>query len=150
MPVELFGNSANKLFTVMDGMDETVDFDDLMTRFTLDAIGLAGFGKVAIEARQSRLIYLTITFIGFDFHAIKDSESEWVAKYNSFIRPMAHPLYLMLPVLERRFLWLLPGRKKAHKNMDEFLDMLDRIIEHKRRALKDQRKRRTTKRICSL
>lgn len=44
MPVELFGTLTHKLFKLMDNLGETVDYLDLMTRFTLDAIGLAGFG----------------------------------------------------------------------------------------------------------
>jgi hypothetical protein len=45
MPVELFGNQTVKLFQAIDKLDETVDWADLAQRFTLDIIGLAGFGK---------------------------------------------------------------------------------------------------------
>lgn len=48
MPIQLFGSLTNKLFKIMDEMDDTVDFVQLMTRFTLDAIGLAGFGNYII------------------------------------------------------------------------------------------------------
>lgn len=76
--------------------------------------------------------------IGFDFNAIKDSKSEWVLKYNGFIKQMAHPLYMMFPILEKRFLWLFPKRKRAHDDMSAFLDMLDSVIEYKRQVLKGQ------------
>lgn len=46
MPVELFGRLSNKLFKVMDGMGTRINFHAMMTNFTLDAIGLAGFGKM--------------------------------------------------------------------------------------------------------
>lgn len=51
MPLELFGELTNALFRVMDTMDATVDFLELMTRFTLDAIGRAGFGMNEIVIR---------------------------------------------------------------------------------------------------
>lgn len=45
MPVKMFGNLTQQLFEVMETMDDTVDAADLMERWTLDAIGKAGFGK---------------------------------------------------------------------------------------------------------
>jgi cholesterol 24(S)-hydroxylase len=45
MPVEMFGKLTQKMFGVMDTMEKTVDVVDLMERWTLDAIGKAGFGK---------------------------------------------------------------------------------------------------------
>lgn len=46
MPVELFGRLTHKLFKVIDSSpDGRVDFGDLVTRWTLDAIGLSGFGE---------------------------------------------------------------------------------------------------------
>jgi cytochrome P450 len=46
MPVKLFGKLTQELFKVMDTMDETVDISDLMLRWTLEAIGKAGFGTL--------------------------------------------------------------------------------------------------------
>lgn len=45
MPIKLFGKLTQDLFKVMDTMDETVDVSDLMLRWTLEAIGKAGFGR---------------------------------------------------------------------------------------------------------
>ena len=46
MPVELFGRMSQKVFVQMDAcLDKPVDFYDMMRRFTLDCMGLAGFGK---------------------------------------------------------------------------------------------------------
>lgn len=42
-----------------------------------------------------------------------------------------------MPWLERNFLWLLPERRKIHQDLDEFLEMLDEIIIHKRQVLAD-------------
>lgn len=44
MPVKLFGRLTQVLFKVI-GDDEVVDIADLLERWTLDAIGKAGFGK---------------------------------------------------------------------------------------------------------
>lgn len=44
-PIQLFGKLTQDLFTKMDTMAETVDVPDLMERWTLDAIGKAGFGE---------------------------------------------------------------------------------------------------------
>lgn len=59
MPVELFATLTHKLFRTMDTMDSTVDFLDLMTRFTLDAIGLAGFGTDE-RAQMDEYMHLTV------------------------------------------------------------------------------------------
>lgn len=48
MPIHLFAELSHKLMRVMDKMDSTVDIIDLTTRFTLDALGLAGFGTSVI------------------------------------------------------------------------------------------------------
>jgi cytochrome P450 len=45
MPVQLFGKLAEDLFDEMDKMKSRVEVTDLMARWTLDAIGKAGFGK---------------------------------------------------------------------------------------------------------
>jgi cytochrome P450 len=43
-PIQLFGKLAQDLFAKMDTMAETVEVTDLMERWTLQAIGKAGFG----------------------------------------------------------------------------------------------------------
>lgn len=45
MPVKLFGKLGKGLFQVMESMDETVEVNKLLLRWTLDAIGKAAFGK---------------------------------------------------------------------------------------------------------
>jgi cholesterol 24(S)-hydroxylase len=44
MPVYLFGKLTQKLFDQVEQLGTTVDVPDLMERWTLDAIGKAGFG----------------------------------------------------------------------------------------------------------
>lgn len=46
MPVQLFGNLTLDLFKVLDNqVGESVNVSNLLQRWTLDAIGAAGFGK---------------------------------------------------------------------------------------------------------
>lgn len=50
MPVKLFGRMTSKLFNVMDATDgQNLDWHDLMSRWALDIIGLAGFGMIVID-----------------------------------------------------------------------------------------------------
>jgi cytochrome P450 len=46
MPIQLFANLTMALFSEMEKSNtDRIDISDLMERFTLDAIGKAGFGK---------------------------------------------------------------------------------------------------------
>lgn len=58
LPVKLFGHLTQELFKIMDDMDETVDVSDLMERWTLYAIGKAGFGKLEHDLVDVILIVL--------------------------------------------------------------------------------------------
>jgi hypothetical protein len=46
MPVTTFGNLTKKMYDVIERQDNTLDVLNLFERWTLDAIGIAGFGKV--------------------------------------------------------------------------------------------------------
>ncbi|KAI8982296.1 cytochrome P450 [Mycotypha africana] len=117
-PVKLFGELTVELFRVMDKMNEdTIDVGDIMQRLTLDVIGKAGFG--------------------FDFHAISQKDNKWVKTYNSVISGIQDPLYAIFPILDRKFLWLLPKRRKVHEDLNRFLKMLEEVIEVKKMAIKN-------------
>jgi hypothetical protein len=58
MPVRLFGRLTQDLFQTMEFMDSTVDWSSLMQRWTLDAIGLAGFGMSPFSYKRLLLIFL--------------------------------------------------------------------------------------------
>jgi cytochrome P450 len=45
MPVGMFGQLTLDLFSEMDKLGDTIEMTDFMERWTLDAIGKAGFGK---------------------------------------------------------------------------------------------------------
>ncbi|KAI9256666.1 cytochrome P450 [Phascolomyces articulosus] len=118
MPLQVFGKLTDKLFSVMDQSNgKSIDAYDLMERWTLDAIGNASFG--------------------FDFGAVTDSNNEWVHRYNDVVEATIDPLYAFLPVLERKYLDWFPNRKKIHDELSVFLDMIQHIIDEKRRKLAD-------------
>ncbi|KAI9306770.1 cytochrome P450 [Cunninghamella echinulata] len=118
MPIKLFSDLTNRLFKVIDGANEDeLDILSYMDRVTLDAIGKAGFG--------------------FDFNASSDPHSEWVETYNIIKDANQSPLFFMFPFLETKFLWLFPKRRREHALSVKFHKMLDEIIEHKRKTLKD-------------
>jgi cholesterol 24(S)-hydroxylase len=50
---------------------------------------------------------------------------------------IVNPLYFMFPILESRFLWLLPKRRKLHRELDCFLDMMRKVIEDKRQKIEN-------------
>ncbi|KAI9251834.1 cytochrome P450 [Phascolomyces articulosus] len=119
MPVALFGRLTEKLFNVIDTTGDTSDVYDLMERWTLDALGNAGFG--------------------FDFDAISSKQNKWVKKYNDIINATQNPIYGLFPILERRFLNWIPSRKKSHQDMDEFHDMIQCLIDKKRKLIQEQK-----------
>ncbi|KAJ8659176.1 hypothetical protein O0I10_005215 [Lichtheimia ornata] len=118
MPIELFGTLCQKSLTAMmaemDG-DGVIDFYNLAERFTLDVIGLAGFG--------------------FDFHAIDDPQSEWVTRYNRIATETLNPWFEIFYNLDQKYRFLFPKRVEIHHEMDIMLNMIEKIIVHKRQAL---------------
>ncbi|KAI9472922.1 cytochrome P450 [Zychaea mexicana] len=119
-PVETFGRLAQDLFSVMDQVaDKPIDCHDLMERFTLDAIGKAGFD--------------------FDFKAVLDRDNDWVQRYNNIVHAMFQPLHLLIPALDRNFLFLMPERKRAHKELTKLLDMLRGLVIQRRQNLQEKK-----------
>ncbi|KAI9485028.1 cytochrome P450 [Zychaea mexicana] len=120
MPIDLFGKLTLKLFNVMDeSLDKPINFPDMTTRWTLDAIGLAGFD--------------------FDFNAIRDHDNVWVQRYKAIMTGSINPLYLVFPVIDRKLLFLLPKRRRLHEELDEFLKMIRTMISDKRQLLKEKK-----------
>ncbi|KAI8143289.1 cytochrome P450 [Fennellomyces sp. T-0311] len=122
MPVDLFGTLTVKMFEYMDSHEGSVDFRDMMERFTLDAIGKAGFG--------------------FDFHSLEDKNSEWVLIYNDIITAIQNPVFLLFPLLDTKFRFLFPGRQSKHERLTKFLSMISGVIQSKREVLKESKKLR--------
>ncbi|CAO3597962.1 unnamed protein product [Absidia cylindrospora] len=121
MPVKLFGESARDLFTKLDnansGNNFTLDFGHLMECWTLDMIGLAGFG--------------------FNFKAVSEKNSEWKQVYDQFTLDARKPFYGLFPIVDQKFRWLFPQRQEAFNTLDKFKGMLTGVIDSKRKLLKE-------------
>ncbi|KAI7884021.1 cytochrome P450 [Lichtheimia hyalospora FSU 10163] len=119
MPVELFGKLTQKVFNAIGGAEsETINFHRMTERFTLDAIGLAGFD--------------------FDFHAVEDPNSEWVIRYRDLMDAGNNPWFFIFYNLDMKYRFLFPSRVRVHRELDIFLGMMDEIIAHKRQILNSQ------------
>ncbi|OAD75052.1 CYP509 protein, partial [Phycomyces blakesleeanus NRRL 1555(-)] len=119
MPVNFFALSTQRLIQVVDKSNDQVNVTELMGRLTLDVIGKTGFG--------------------FDFHAIDNPGNEWVRIYNNITRGLYRPLWFLVPILERKFLWMFPERQKVHQDLNKFLSMLDIIIDKKHKDMKEMK-----------
>ncbi|CDS08861.1 hypothetical protein LRAMOSA10222 [Lichtheimia ramosa] len=118
MPIELFGKLTKKMIYVMDQAKGPIEFHNMTSRITLDAIGLAGFG--------------------FDFNAIGDENSEWTKMYADFTSAQRNPVFFLLPWLDQDpLLHLFPKRRRAHQDLTKFLNKMDEIIIHKRKVLEE-------------
>ncbi|KAI9251373.1 cytochrome P450 [Phascolomyces articulosus] len=119
MPVQLFGELSQKLFNQIE-KDEIgslpIDVLDIMTRWTLDAIGIAGFD--------------------FDFNAITEKDNDWVTRYDNIMKASGSPLFMLFPFLDGPALrFLFPKRRKVHNELDNLLEKLQEIITYKREIL---------------
>ncbi|KAI9264403.1 cytochrome P450 [Phascolomyces articulosus] len=119
MPIELFGRLTQRLFKVMDASSNPIDFHDMMERWTLEAIGLAGFD--------------------FEFNALEDTNNEWVLTYNDVITGIRDPLFTLFPKLDTWFLPLFPKRQELHREVKKLSTMLSGIIDHKRAILRNNK-----------
>jgi cytochrome P450 len=90
-------------------------------RFTLDAIGLAGFG--------------------YDFQSIENPSSNEAMLYNSITKDVRRPLFFFFPFLEKHMSWAFPKRQQAHKHLDILHGLFDSIIANKRKVLAQQKER---------
>ncbi|KAI8887606.1 cytochrome P450 [Backusella circina FSU 941] len=118
MPVQLFGHLTATLFSEMEKLNtQRINISDLVERFTLDAIGKAGFD--------------------FDFNALADRNNYWVTTYHAVMQGIFSPGYAIFPFIEKYFLWLFPKRKEVHENLNQFLHMVDTIIDEKRKKIQE-------------
>ncbi|CAM0143053.1 unnamed protein product [Umbelopsis sp. WA50703] len=124
MPVKLFGKLCEKMIQRFETEDDglsNVNVRVLMQRFTLDVIGLAGFG--------------------YDFQSLDNPDSERVKTYNSVMEGMRTPLFYFFPFLEKHLLWAFPTRRQQHLDCDIMFGHYQHVIENKRRVLSEQKQR---------
>ncbi|KAI9251384.1 cytochrome P450 [Phascolomyces articulosus] len=131
MPIRLFGELAQKLFVEIDKKtDSPIDAFDTMTRWTLDAIGIAGFD--------------------FDFNAIQEKDSVWVVRYEKITNASVNPVFMLFPFLDSPYLrFLFPRRARIHHELDLFLDKMQEIITHKRAVLANSNGETTVNKVTN-
>ncbi|KAI9276464.1 cytochrome P450 [Umbelopsis sp. AD052] len=118
LPVKMFARLTSQASEQLDlSNGAPVMIAPMMQRFTLDVIGLAGFG--------------------FDLNSISSPDGQWVTAYNEVADGfMAFP-FIFLPVLETEFIHFFPNRRKKHEQLSKLDGLFESIIEHKRETLKN-------------
>ncbi|OBZ71768.1 hypothetical protein A0H81_08230 [Grifola frondosa] len=106
VPIDQFVLLARQLFQQM-GQGGVLRWDDLTSRYTLDAIGAS--------------------VLGYDFDAIRSANNPFVSNYKLVFDDLADPAYVAFPILER----ILP-RVDTRRRMGEFVESLQNILNLKR------------------
>ncbi|KAL0082486.1 hypothetical protein J3Q64DRAFT_1850277 [Phycomyces blakesleeanus] len=119
MPVDMFGRITINLFKYLDNIDPTIDVLDTMKKWTLDTLGSAVFD--------------------FDFESLTKPNNEWTSIYYEINASLFVPIFNILPVLEKSFLWMFPKRKRVHDKMTKLKDMMRQVIIQKQARLKENK-----------
>ncbi|KAI8579670.1 hypothetical protein K450DRAFT_240950 [Umbelopsis ramanniana AG] len=115
MPAKTFAVLTSRMFEQIEKADGPVDIQKLLQRFTLDAIGLIGFG--------------------FEFNSTNTPDGEWVKTYNDVADHVGDFKYLFFPILDTTLLPLFPERQKKHESLDKLNGLFNEIIQHKKSEL---------------
>ncbi|KAI9276458.1 cytochrome P450 [Umbelopsis sp. AD052] len=115
MPAKTFALLTSRMFEQIEKIDGPVHVQKVLQRFTLDAIGLIGFG--------------------FEFNATNTPEGEWVRTYNDVADNIADFRYLFLPALDTTYIGLFPERQKKHESLNRLNKLFDQIIKNKKLEL---------------
>ncbi|KAG2172696.1 hypothetical protein INT43_000043 [Umbelopsis isabellina] len=116
MPVKAFSQLTANVFQQIDKSEGApIDVGPLLQSFTLDAIGLVGFG--------------------FDFNAILTPDNEWVHTYNYVANNLLEFPFIFFPILDTHLRFLFPKRQDKHKALTKLNDLFDLIIKNKREAI---------------
>lgn len=70
--------------------------------------------------------------LDFDFKAIKENDNQWVNIYNKVNEGLQNALYFVFPMLDEKFQWLSPKRQQIHRDLDQFIGMIDEVIQTRR------------------
>ncbi|CAO3671165.1 unnamed protein product [Umbelopsis ramanniana] len=115
MPVKTFTALSNKMLQQIDKSRGPVHIQLLLQRFTLDAIGLIGFG--------------------FEFNATENPDGEWVRRYNDINEHMLDFKFLLVPQFDTSLVSFFPERQKTHGSLSKLNELFEEIIEHKKKHL---------------
>jgi cytochrome P450 len=133
MPVKLFARLTLEMFDVIEASgNPVINISDFMERWTLDAIGNAGFGKFLNKSWA-----ILTPCIGFNFNAVAEKDNSWVSMYDIIQKALQEPFYFLLPAFDTKYRWMFPKRQEAHQQLDRFTEMLEQIIVKKREAIEN-------------
>jgi hypothetical protein len=146
MPIQLFGNYAERLFesiqknTAVDiGKADNIDVGDFIKRYALDVLGNAGFGKVLVAIFKIHNKLIGRFYLDFEFNSIQDPKAEYADRYEKLMDAVIDPLFFFFPKLDREYLWMFPKRQDVHKELNIFLSMIREIIAKKRDTIAKQK-----------
>ncbi|KAI8980477.1 cytochrome P450 [Pilobolus umbonatus] len=115
-PISQFGLLALRSFALMETFGLTNnDIGNISGRMALDAIALNAFGS--------------------DFESTSSVEGDWFRRYCKINRHLFDIFHLLFPILDRKLLWLMPERRKAHIAVSEIQAKIDEMIAKKRESI---------------
>ncbi|KAF7721364.1 cytochrome P450-dit2 [Apophysomyces ossiformis] len=118
LPIELFGRLTSRLLLAMERSENTVNVVSLFEALGLDVLGNAGFG--------------------LDFMALVNKESKWVSIYNRIRHGLGNVWFYIIPYIDTKFVHWFSHRKAVHEDLTEFHNMLDQMIEDKRKKIAEK------------
>ncbi|KAI8980476.1 cytochrome P450 [Pilobolus umbonatus] len=112
-PADLFGRLSLNAFNLIEeiGMNECL-VNEICERMTLDAIGITAFD--------------------FNFEATETVGNTWITAYNGIRDEMMKVIFFVFPILDKKFSWMFPNRKKAHEDLNRLIGKIDDMIALKR------------------
>lgn len=106
---------------------------DICGRMTLDAIGVAGFGKKKwIKVLYNKILLLTWIHLGFDFECVSVVDNKWLKGYDNIRDNFADLFFILFQIFDDELRWMFPHRVSAHKDLDRLLANIDNVIAEKR------------------
>ena len=77
--------------------------------------------------------------LDFDFNAICEPDSEWVATYGHIKAGIENPLFMIFDFLDYKWLrWMFRGRQQQHDALDRLTAMLEALVNERRNVITKQ------------
>jgi cytochrome P450 len=106
---------------------------DVCGRMTLDAIGVAGFGKKKrIKLLYNKIFLLIQIRLGFDFECVSVVDNKWLKGYDNIRDNFADLFFILFQIFDDELKWMFPHRVSAHKDLDRLLANIDNVITEKK------------------
>lgn len=153
MPHSTFGKLTIRMFSVINSCiareENSIEIGDTPKRLTLDALTLAGFGKlirqITIYLRSYHLTYMYNLHLGFDINSLGDPQNEWLQTYKNIIKRHARPNLFRFSKAGISVFTLISQQKPIHKDCDKFLKLMNDMIERKRKAVESENNKQVSK-----